>query len=396
MINARQDPHKPLRVMMVSEFPFNGVVVGGVQSAVQILIQSLAKRDDIEHVLVLCFCPTLERDQVERWNEKLTVYYAAGQKRFLLPTHSFWDFQKGKKVARTFQPDIVHAQGTGGHGDVGVRLGYTSALTIHGVGSFEAELRERKNKIIGPMRIWLVRRMIARTMSNADVVISISAFDREHCLRHRSRRVVGIPNAVRYEFVQAEPAFPAAQRILFNGLIIPRKNVDGLVRAFRKVKEQAPDAILDIVGPMTDPAYYAEVLKQIDPTIRTSVVLHGNKRVHELIELMRDASVNVLFSIYENLPVAVAEALMLGKPVVASRVGALAEMVQDGMNGFLVEPRDEDALADRLVRLLRDGDLRRRMGLKAREIAMQKWNPDTVAAETVKAYRLAIEGERSS
>jgi glycosyltransferase involved in cell wall biosynthesis len=125
------------------------------------------------------------------------------------------------------------------------------------------------------------------------------------------------------------------------------------------------------------------------------VVFHGNKPVHELIEVMKNGSVSVLFSIYENLPVAIAEALMLGKPAVASRVGGLAEMVQDGLNGFLVESGDEDALANRLIGLLQDGALRRRMGLKARELAMQKWNPDAVAAETVKAYKLAIEGTRN-
>jgi glycosyltransferase involved in cell wall biosynthesis len=116
--------------------------------------------------------------------------------------------------------------------------------------------------------------------------------------------------------------------------------------------------------------------------------------VHELTELMKNASVNVLFSIYENLPVAIAEALTMGKPVVASRVGGIAEMVDDGVNGFLVGSGDEDALADRLVRLLHDERLRRRMGMKARELAMQKWNPDAVAAQTVKAYRLAIESAR--
>jgi glycosyltransferase involved in cell wall biosynthesis len=394
MIMARHDPDRPLRVMMVSEFPFNGVVVGGVQSAVQILVEALAKREDVEEVLLLSFRPSLERDQIERWNEKLTVHYAVGQERFLLPTQSFWDYQKAKHIAHRFHPDIVHAQGTGGHGDVGARLDYPNALTIHGVGSFEAELRERKNKIVGPMRIWLTKRMINRIMRNASVVISISEFDRQHCLSHGTERVVGVPNAVRYEFVQSKPEFPDTQRILFNGVIIPRKNVVGLVRAFRKVKTQMPHAILDIVGPMIDVAYYAEVVKQIDPTIRASIVFHGNKQVHELTELMKNASVNVLFSIYENLPVAIAEALTMGKPVVASRVGGIAEMVDDGVNGFLVGSGDEDALADRLVRLLHDERLRRRMGMKARELAMQKWNPDAVAAQTVKAYRLAIESAR--
>ena len=95
---------KPLRVLIVSEFPYEGMVIGGVQSAVQILTEALSKLSEIEKILVLSFSPGIDADHVEHWNEKLTIHHVAGQRRFLLPTRSFFDLVKGKAIARAFRP----------------------------------------------------------------------------------------------------------------------------------------------------------------------------------------------------------------------------------------------------------------------------------------------------
>ena len=389
-------PHKPLRVIIVSEFPHNGTIVGGVQSAVQILAEALVKLPSVEKLLVMSFNPFIDTDDVEIRNEKLTIHHIAGQRRFTLPTGSILDFLKGKNIADAFRPDVVHGQGTGGHGDIAGRLGYPNLVTIHGVGSFETELRERKNKFIGPVRIWLTKRMINRGLQNAGAVISISEFDRHFCSRMGKAKVIGIPNAVRQEFFDGEESFSDSGHIIFAGLVIVRKNVVGIVRAFAKVKEQVPDAVLDIAGPTPDKGYHDEVLRNIDPKIKDAIHFHGNMKGPELSKLMKTASVSVLFSVYENLPVAVAESLALGKPVVSSRVGAVGEMIEDGVNGFLVESGDEDMLAERLIRLLTDRHLRCEMGKKGRELARKKWTPENVATATVDAYFSVLESSHNS
>ncbi len=385
---------QPLRVMIVSEFPYNGVVIGGVQSAVQILAEALSCFDAIEKVLVVSFNLRITKDEIIRVNEKLTVHQLAGQRHLGLPTMSVFDYLKAAAIAREFKPDVVHGQGTGNHGDVGIRLGYPSVLTIHGAGTFEVELREKGNKIIGPPRVWLTTRMTERSIRNAHVVISISEFDKSYSFRFRSGNVVGIPNAVRQEFFVGDITFPESPRIVFNGLVIERKNVVGLVRAFAKVKERVPNAVLDIAGPMPDKAYFERVHENILPSIKNDIVFHGNLNGSDLSNLMRSASVAVLFSIYENLPVAIAEAMALGKPVVSSRVGGIAEMIQDGENGFLVDENNVDGFADKIVTLLNDPSLRKRMGERGNEMARQRWLPERVAAETLRTYNLAIETAR--
>ena len=98
----------------------------------------------------------------------------------------------------------------------------------------------------------------------------------------------------------------------------------------------------------------------------------------------------VLFSRQENAPTIIAQAMAAGKPVVASRVGGVAEMVDDGATGFLVESEDEAALADRLARVLDDEPLCGQMGRRAHEIASARFAPDAIAELTVRAYQTAL------
>ena len=85
------------------------------------------------------------------------------------------------------------------------------------------------------------------------------------------------------------------------------------------------------------------------------------------LEMTRNTSdVAVCCSDFEGTPLSVMEYMGAGKPVVATRVGGLPEVVQDGVHGFLIPPRDPVGLADALARLLEDEPLRRRLGEAAR------------------------------
>ncbi len=87
---------------------------------------------------------------------------------------------------------------------------------------------------------------------------------------------------------------------------------------------------------------------------------------------------------------AIAQAIAMGRPVVAADVGGVSEMVLDGDTGYLVTREDESLLASRLAELLCNSELRHAMGARARDLARQRAHPEFVAARTVEAYRQAI------
>jgi len=114
----------------------------------------------------------------------------------------------------------------------------------------------------------------------------------------------------------------------------------------------------------------------------------GYKSGDELGELIGQAQFIVLPSrVYENLPLAVMEAFASSKPVVATELGGIPEMVEDGINGFLFPNGDVGALREKLKILVRDSNLRAEMGAKAREKAERLYNREKHYREVIEVYR---------
>ena len=94
----------------------------------------------------------------------------------------------------------------------------------------------------------------------------------------------------------------------------------------------------------------------------------------------------VLASFFEGLGRVLLEAMVLGKPVVASRVGGIPEVVIEGVNGFLVSPDDPQALARQIVKLLKDEDLRRRMGQAGKRMIDERFSAKRMVGDIVNVY----------
>jgi glycosyltransferase involved in cell wall biosynthesis len=160
----------------------------------------------------------------------------------------------------------------------------------------------------------------------------------------------------------AAPWMPGSGPVVgFVGRIEPRKGTLDLVRAAPAIRAGAPGARVIVVGDdpyRTDPAYTAAVMDSRE------VEHHG--WVDNAPGLMRHLDVLVLPSHQEPFGTVLAEAMAVGTPVVATRVGGLAEVVDDGITGRLVAPGDPGALAAAVLEVLRDRD---RMGAAARERA---------------------------
>jgi glycosyltransferase involved in cell wall biosynthesis len=183
-----------------------------------------------------------------------------------------------------------------------------------------------------------------------------------------------------------------APQLLFAGVLSPRKDVVGLVNAFARAQQSVPAARLVIVGPQPDQGYARNVQERVTALgLDRSVDMVGLVDNDRLRDELAAARAVVMFSREETAPTIIAQAMAAGKPVVASRVGGIPELVADGESGFLVDPQDEDALALRMKRLLDDQELCLRMGSCGYARALQRFAPDTVAARTVEAYRAAID-----
>ena len=154
-----------------------------------------------------------------------------------------------------------------------------------------------------------------------------------------------------------------AKNILFVGVDWERKGGPILLEAFRSLRDAHPDAVLTIVG-------------CAPPIHQAGVDVVGRVPLSEVARYYRTASVFCLPTLNEPFGLVFLEAFSYGLPIVATRIGAIGEIVQDGESGYLVAPQSADELADRLKRLLDDPSLCERFGLRGHDWVGRRYSWD--------------------
>jgi glycosyltransferase involved in cell wall biosynthesis len=250
--------------------------------------------------------------------------------------------------------DLIHAHWLAG-GAVAALARVPFVVTLHGSGTAgrfaDLELARRHPR--------LVRAVLRR--ARAVLCVSDALADAARACGARNVRVVrngvAIPERIGRE---AEPA-----EVLFAGRLSPEKGIDELVAATRGM-----NVVVAGDGPLRDSVPGA-----------LGFVPHD-----ELDRLYARAAVVVLPSHREGLPLSVLEAMAHGRPVVASAVGGIPELVEDGVTGLLVPAGDVGALRSALEGLLADPILRRRMGRAGRRRVAELCSRERVADATLSAY----------
>ena len=147
--------------------------------------------------------------------------------------------------------------------------------------------------------------------------------------------------------------------ILFVGGLKHIKGLDYLLRAMRIIQERNLKTNLFLIGKGREREKLEELSVELD--LNKHIQFLGEVANEKIPEYMAAADVFVLPSLSEGFPNVVLEAMAAGLPIVATRIGGLHEIVKDGQNGFLVEPRNPRQIADRVRLLLEDDELRERM-----------------------------------
>ncbi|CAN5275172.1 glycosyltransferase family 4 protein [soil metagenome] len=194
-----------------------------------------------------------------------------------------------------------------------------------------------------------------------------------HNGRAESRRYLGIPGD---RFT-----------IGWIGRMTAVKRTDDVLVAFKRVREEGVDALLCMVGDGPDREDLERRAHELG-VIRDTIFLGYQEDVAQFYSAF-DAL--VLPSSNEGTPVSAIEALAAGRPVVATRVGGVPDVVRDGEDGFLVETGDTDGLAERLTRLARDPALRERMGKEGRARVLSRYAVDRLVGDVDRLYRSLLE-----
>jgi len=238
----------------------------------------------------------------------------------------------------------------------------------------------------------------------ADLILTVSQHSRADILQHlgvEPERVQVVHVAAAGAFGRARPEDLARVRagydlperyVLFVGDVSARKNVAGLVRAFRALanREHAGGCSLIVVG--KDGYGAAEARRAAEGAPPRQIRFLGHAAQSDLPALYAGARVFAFPTLYEGFGVPVLEAFQSGVPVVAGNRTSLPEVAGDA--ALLVDPEDEEALASAVERAIRDETLREELKAKGARRA-QAFSWERCATETLAAYRWAVERKES-
>ena len=290
---------------------------------------------------------------------------------------------KLSRLLRERQPDIVHA-----HDAHGVA---TAALAVSLAG---AALRTR---LVVARRVdfHIGRNAFSRwKYRQVDCFICASAFIKSMLIDDGlpADRITVVYEGIDLAQVAAAPPLnvhtefwlPHNAPVVGNvAALVPHKGQRFLIDAAARVVRKVPDARFLIAGE-----------GELEDTLRHHIK-HANLEKHvlltgfrsDVLSLHKGFDVFVMSSISEGLGTSALDAMACGRPVVATRVGGLPEVVDHRETGLLVAARDPSSLADAIIELLQDQGLRERYGHTALERAAQRFNADRMVDETVETYR---------
>jgi len=178
--------------------------------------------------------------------------------------------------------------------------------------------------------------------------------------------------------------------ILFFGRIWKYKGLEYLIKAEPIITKEVPDAKIIIAGTGEDFQKYENMM-----TNRGNFIVH-NYRIpyNEGAELFQRCSLVVLPYIDASQSGVISTAYGFKKPVVVTSVGSIPEIVDDGITGYIVPPKDVNALAEAIIKLLKDEKLRRQMGENAYIKLKTDLSWDNIAEKTIQVYKEVIRGKK--
>lgn len=230
------------------------------------------------------------------------------------------------------------------------------------------------------LRNWVARKRRA-FLDNVTMFMALTEFQRQQLIAEGfpAERVAVVPNMTSVEGISVDEKL--GECVAFVGRVSPEKGIATL----RQAAESLPDV------PMRAAGSY-EGNEQLVDGSPASLEFLGQVDRSQLDSFYANSRFAVLPSVcYEGFPMILPEAMLHGKPVIASRIGGLAEIVDDGVTGLLFEPGNADDLAEKIRYLWERPELCRQMGRAGREKVMWEYTPQRYYERLMAVYERAIE-----
>ncbi len=359
-----------MRILVISNL-FPPHYIGGYEVACCEAIQDLMHRGHTLQVMTSTYGlnePEADNNKDVRVLRQLAFSHVRPVPDSITGWRDFWisGWQNGANPERVatiiqqFNPDMVYVWNTGGLGTAFILRAIHQQGLPYVVHLEDYHLRHRLRPRPYPQ---LIHQRLHRWLGLRHLIAVSQAVKNDYVRAgYPAENIKVIHNWIDEAIIKPQPreTLHSPLRLLFIGRISPEKGVHIAINAVAVLKEQgAIDFQLDIYGD-GDTAYQAKLQQLIDThDLPAQVKLQGKRPRSEIMKLYADYDILLMPAVWdEPLPITLLEALSVGMLVVASRVGGIPEVIEDGQNGLLVPPGDVVALAKGIITLANNGTLR--------------------------------------
>lgn len=269
-----------------------------------------------------------------------------------------------EKLKEALQPDIIHLNG----------LSASGWFHLRSAPAYAAPTLVRMNSQILPEASAAENSLSFNLLRAADRICCVSSRIAEEAvagLPEIRDRISVIPNGILLPaLISPLPIQPP--RLLCLGRLAREKGFDLAMTALRKVVDRCPEVSMIVAGDGPERAILARQVT--DLSLDRAVAFVGWIEPREIPALINQTTLVLMPSRREGLPNVAIEAGSFGRPVIATRVGGLPEIVQNGETGLIVDPEDAEGLARGILQLLDHPDLAKQMGIAARRRVEEQFN----------------------
>lgn len=381
---------------------------GGTGAYVYYLSNELMK-----HGYSVCIVTGYSQAGDVRVNKKLSVFFLRTSKTPIVKSFMFAgsSFRKLNSVRDSVHVDITHANlPLVPNFAVPPNFGKTLISTVHSTWKGEAEaIRGEPYSRLNPNEKfmvsfnWFLRIFEESMLKRSNKIIAVSDFTRRELLQYykvREDKIRVIHNGVdTNKFQPASDKRKAKQELGFNpddlailsvGRLYARKGLFTLIESMPAVVRRFPRAKFIISGKGQSNEMKKLVAHAQKLGVNDNIVFTGYYPDRKLPRLYQAADVFAFSTFYENLPFAVLEALSTGLPVVTTNVGGIPEMIEDGKNGFLVQPFNSRELSDRILYFLEHPGAASEMAFLARKVIEERFDWRLIVKKVLAVYDEAL------
>ena len=380
-------------------------IKGGMERHIEDLVNGLIKRGYEVTIMTTKHPKGLRREE----KENLKIYYV-GDKPIRYTKNFYYESAKlFEKLDKEEKFDIIHSQSSAGAGIIKYEVSKLPIIiTLHGTSLNEIKSALNSNSLKGyVLASYLFLKILADRsdrllLRNANKIITVSyqlCNDVKKQYNLPEEKLIVIPNGIDTDKFKPMNVDDLKEKLNLSGKVILTVGRIEKQKGYHLLLKILPDILKnhDVKLVIVGTGSYLPNLKKmaVKLDIRDKFKFTGKVSDNDLPKYYSLADVFAFPTLrMEGLPLVIPEAMACEKPVIASKIGGIPTVIEDKKDGFLIEPNNLKELRDKILMLLEDDKLAKRVGKNSRSKVVKKFSIDKMVDDTIKVYEEVISNGR--